>query len=76
MALCVEFEFNSIGKRLFGDKFRAGRGFAPTPPTSRQPELGAATEVKKSSGRTKPRPAAKEGSHARRTPGEGNGAGG
>ena len=27
--LCVEFEFNSIGKRLFGDSFRAGRGYAP-----------------------------------------------
>jgi DNA polymerase I len=31
-ALLVEFEFNSIGKRLYGDDFRAGRGFAgPTP---------------------------------------------
>jgi DNA polymerase-1 len=27
-ALCVEFEFNSIGKRLFGNDFKAGRGFA------------------------------------------------
>lgn len=27
-ALCVEFEFNSIGKRLFGDSFRAGHGYA------------------------------------------------
>ena len=26
-ALCVEFEFNTIGKRLFGDDFKAGRGF-------------------------------------------------
>src|SRR5512133_2809627 len=25
--LFVEFEFNSIGRRLFGDEFRAGRGF-------------------------------------------------
>ena len=25
--LLVEFEFNSIGKRLFGDAFKAGRGF-------------------------------------------------
>ena len=24
--LCVEFEFNSIGKRLFGEGFKAGRG--------------------------------------------------
>jgi DNA polymerase I len=30
-ALCVEFEFNSIGKRLFGEDFKAGRGYqAPT----------------------------------------------
>ena len=27
--LCAEFEFNSIGKRLFGESFRAGRGYAP-----------------------------------------------
>jgi DNA polymerase I len=26
-SLCVEFEFNTIGKRLFGDEFKAGRGF-------------------------------------------------
>src|SRR6516164_7913019 len=26
--LLVEFEFNSIGKRLFGDSFKAGRGFS------------------------------------------------
>ncbi len=36
--LCVEFEFNTIGKRLFGDEFKAGRGFGrggqaqPEPP--------------------------------------------
>lgn len=29
-ALCVEFEFNTIGKRLFGDEFKAGRGFDRT----------------------------------------------
>jgi len=27
-ALCVEFEFNSIGRRLFGDDFKAGRGYS------------------------------------------------
>ncbi len=27
-ALCVEFEFNAIGKRLFGEEFKAGRGGA------------------------------------------------
>ncbi len=26
-AICVEFEFNALGKRLFGADFRAGRGF-------------------------------------------------
>jgi DNA polymerase-1 len=35
--LLIEFEFNSIGKRLFGEDFKAGRGFssatAPTAPT-------------------------------------------
>ncbi|HYG24590.1 MAG TPA: DNA polymerase I [Verrucomicrobiae bacterium] len=33
-AMCVEFEFNSIGRRLFGDDFKAGRGFAPPPATN------------------------------------------
>lgn len=27
-SLLVEFEFNSLGKRLFGDEFKAGRGFS------------------------------------------------
>ena len=30
-ALLVEFEFNSIGRRLFGEDFKAGRGFSPSP---------------------------------------------
>lgn len=25
--LCIEFEFGSLGRRLFGDEFKAGRGF-------------------------------------------------
>jgi DNA polymerase-1 len=29
-AILIEFEFNSIGKRLFGDDFKAGRGYQPT----------------------------------------------
>jgi DNA polymerase-1 len=34
-ALCVEFEFNSIGKRILGDNFRAGRvPDASGPPTT------------------------------------------
>jgi DNA polymerase-1 len=39
-AFCIEFEFNSIGRRLFGDAFRAGRGFKPpTPQASAQDDL-------------------------------------
>src|SRR5262249_26479828 len=34
--LCVEFEFNSIGKRLFGEDFRAGRGYVPSVPVPKQ----------------------------------------
>jgi len=30
-ALCIEFEFNSLGRRLLGDSFKAGRGFKPAP---------------------------------------------
>jgi len=26
-AICIEFEFNTIGKRLFGEAFNSGRGF-------------------------------------------------
>lgn len=36
-ALLVEFEFNSIGRRLFGDEFKAGRGY--------QSDLGATSPV-------------------------------
>jgi DNA polymerase-1 len=31
--LLIEFEFNSIGKRLFGEDFKAGRGFQTSTPT-------------------------------------------
>ena len=30
-ALFVEFEFNTIGRRLYGDEFKAGRGFSAPP---------------------------------------------
>jgi len=30
--LLIEFEFNSIGRRLFGEDFKAGRGFRPQSP--------------------------------------------
>src|SRR2546422_1948187 len=32
--LLIEFEFNSIGRRLFGDDFKAGRGFAQEAPVT------------------------------------------
>jgi len=41
-ALCVEFEFNAIGRRLLGESFKAGRGFAAQPVAG---ELFAPAEV-------------------------------
>ena len=39
-SMFAEFEFNSIGKRLFGDNFKAGRGYQPPLPSpSAEPEL-------------------------------------
>jgi DNA polymerase-1 len=38
-ALFTEFEFNSLGRRLFGEDFKAGRGFTPGP--SAQEQLAA-----------------------------------
>jgi DNA polymerase-1 len=32
--LLIEFEFNSLGRRLFGEDFKAGRGFPPAVPAS------------------------------------------
>jgi DNA polymerase-1 len=48
-ALLVEFEFNSIGRRLFGEDFKAGRGASETPkpktqtpsPTPQRPRSSA-----------------------------------
>jgi DNA polymerase-1 len=37
----AEFEFNSIGKRLFGDDFKAGRGFQPAPPVAAKSRAGS-----------------------------------
>lgn len=44
--LLFEFEFNSIGRRLFGEDFKAGRGFsgAPASGTARSEESAAALE--------------------------------
>src|SRR5688572_257149 len=38
-ALFVEFEFNTIGRRLYGDEFKAGRGFAAPEPKAKTAEL-------------------------------------
>jgi DNA polymerase-1 len=35
-ALFTEFEFNSLGRRLFGEDFKAGRGFAAAPSAQEQ----------------------------------------
>jgi DNA polymerase-1 len=40
-SLLVEFEFNSIGKRLFGDQFKAGRGFQQPDASTSQPSTPA-----------------------------------
>ena len=39
-ALLIEFEFNSIGRRLFGEDFKAGRGFQ-APETTAETDIGA-----------------------------------
>lgn len=45
-SLFVEFEFNSIGRRLFGDEFKAGRGYAGSPvdkPEAARPKTNTST---------------------------------
>jgi len=50
-ALLVEFEFNHIGKRLFGNEFHAGRGgAAKAAPESPEPELEGVGAAADSSG--------------------------
>ncbi len=44
--LCIEFEFNSIGRRLFGDDFKAGHGF--------ESPAAAASPAKKTAAPQKP----------------------
>ncbi|HWB03096.1 MAG TPA: DNA polymerase I [Verrucomicrobiales bacterium] len=50
-ALMVEFEFTAIGKRLFGDNFKAGRGFhrraEEAPPVVDEDLLAAVTQEEK-----------------------------
>ncbi len=57
--LCVEFEFNAIGRRLFGEDFKAGRGYSPGPPPPSPPReavtAGAAQgELFDAAGKTTP----------------------
>jgi DNA polymerase-1 len=44
-ALLIEFEFNSLGRRLFGDGFRAGRGFQPVAPARQARPAAGNNEV-------------------------------
>ena len=44
-SLLVEFEFNLIGRRLFGDDFKAGRGFQTKPESENTPALEAAAST-------------------------------
>ena len=41
--LLVEFEFNSIGKRMFGENFKAGRGFESATPGAKSTHKSADT---------------------------------
>lgn len=41
-SLLIEFEFNALGRRLFGDSFQAGRGYTPRPPAPEQTVEGEA----------------------------------
>jgi DNA polymerase-1 len=43
-SLCVEFEFNALGKRLFGDAFKAGRGFESPASPGGQPSDAPPTD--------------------------------
>jgi DNA polymerase-1 len=40
--LFVEFEFNSLGRRMFGDDFKAGRGFVAPAPAAKPPKSAKA----------------------------------
>lgn len=42
--LLVEFEFNSIGRRLFGEEFKAGRGYQQTADSTKSTEPSQLTE--------------------------------
>jgi len=57
-AMLVEFEFNSIGRRLFGQDFRAGHGFVPRPAGGQakplQPDLVLVAEDEGPAAESKP----------------------
>jgi len=53
--LLIEFEFNSIGRRLFGEMFKAGRGFAAAP---QEPEPAAQSAEPTANGTSAIEPAA------------------
>jgi len=55
--LFIRFEFNSIGRRLFGDEFKAGRGFSPAPTTAEEPSGAVENEPLESGSEQNPVPA-------------------
>jgi DNA polymerase-1 len=57
-AIFTEFEFNSLGRRLFGDDFKAGRGFSAPATGTLAVGSSAVSEAESSSGKSaKGRPA-------------------
>jgi DNA polymerase-1 len=49
--LLVEFEFNSLGRRIFGEAFRAGHGFSPGEPLgSSAPQAASSSDPAAASG--------------------------
>ncbi len=56
-ALCVEFEFNAIGRRLYGEQFKAGRGAAAAKSESRNPKPEATAGELDLFGAASPQPA-------------------
>jgi DNA polymerase-1 len=44
-ALFTEFEFNSLGRRLFGDSFKGGRGFTPAPVAAKAAALKSGVDA-------------------------------
>jgi DNA polymerase-1 len=53
-ALLVEFEFNSLGRRLFGNDFKAGRGFTPAPAPAPGPTIESQPELEPVPGTAEP----------------------